>query len=155
MYSDNAKTFLSCAKILTDFLLSDEFESQFRSSNISFRNIPIYAPWYGATWERLIKIVKDALYKTIGRNVVSHANFLTVITDIQLTINNRPLTYRTKEGSLEVITPYHLLSLGSFFPGLVISEKQCPAMWDMDDVEVHESLVCCLKKREELQANFE
>ena len=76
-------------------LLSSEFENKFRTCNIDFRNIPIYAAWYGATWERLIKLVKDAIYKTFGRARISHANF---ITTFSFKVNELYLqTYKTLE----------------------------------------------------------
>ena len=154
VYSDNAKTFLSAPKVLENFWLSSEFEKKFRTCNIAFRNIPTYAAWYGATWERLIKLVKDAIYKTFGKAQISHANFLTTISDIQLVINNRPLTYRTKEGELDILTPNHLIQPGKAFPSLVLSEEASEMIWDVETEEFREDLLSSLEARDALQARF-
>ena len=107
VYSDNAKTFLATPNILSEFFLSDEFQSSFRTSRISFKTIPVYAAWFGATWERLIKLVKEMLYKTFLRMTPPLVNFVTTISDIQLVMNNRPLSYVSKEEGAEVLTPNH------------------------------------------------
>lgn len=82
----------------------------FKKHNIKFHHIPVYSPWMGASYERLIGIVKSCFYKTIGRQTLDYFNFLTAISDIELMVNNRPLTYRSQQGELEILTPNHLLS---------------------------------------------
>ena len=154
VYSDNAKTFLSAPQVLSNLYLSSEFEKKFQAHNISFRNIPTYAAWYGATWERLIKLVKDAIYKTFGKGPILHANFITTITDIQLAVNNRPLTYRTKDGELDILTPNHLIQPGKKFPSLVLSEEISKMPWDVETEEYRENLFCSLEARDALQARF-
>ena len=155
VYSDNAKTFLAAPKLLSKLLLSSEFEQKFRTCNIDFRNIPTYAAWYGATWERLIKLVKDAIYKTFGKNHIPHANFLTTISDIQLVVNNRPLTYRTKEGELDILTPNHLIHPGKEFPSLILSGEDPKMIWDAETEEFRNDLYCSLEARDALQGKFE
>ena len=154
VYTDNAKYFIAAAGILSKLLLSSEFEEKFRTCNIAFRNIPTYAAWYGATWERLIKLVKDAIYKTFGKGKLAHSNFLTTVTDIQLVINNRPLTYRTKEGELDILTPNHLIQPGNAFPSLVISEEASKMIWEMETEDFREDLFSSLEARDALQAKF-
>ena len=154
VYSDNAKTFLAASNILSDFFLSTEFSQKFRTSSISFRTIPVYAAWFGATWERLIKVVKDCIYKTFGRSTISSTNFRTALSDIQLMINNRPLTYRTKEGELDVLTPNHFLNLGDLSPSLVLSESTLTMLWDLDEEEQPNALINALDVRDSLQEKF-
>ena len=57
VYSDNAKSFVQAGNIIEQLLTSSEFEEKFRVASITHRTIPIYAAWYGAVWERLIKTV--------------------------------------------------------------------------------------------------
>ena len=68
VYSDNAKSFVQAGNIIEHLLSSSEFEEKFCIASIAHRTIPVYAAWYGATWERLIRTVKQCLFKTLGRN---------------------------------------------------------------------------------------
>ena len=83
-----------------------------------------------------------------------HANFITTITDIQLAVNNRPLTYRTKDGELDILTPNHLIQPGKKFPSLVLSEEISKMPWDVETEEYRENLFCSLEARDALQARF-
>ena len=67
IYSDNAKSFLQAGGLIQNLLSSSEFEEKFRSVFISHKSIPVYAAWYGAVWERVIKTVKECFAKVIGR----------------------------------------------------------------------------------------
>ena len=96
VYSDNAKSFLQAGGIIQNLLSSSEFEEKFRTASISHKTIPVYAAWYGAVWERMIKTVKKCFVKVIGR-YTPHSEFVTVLSDVQKVLNNRPLTYRSKE----------------------------------------------------------
>ena len=122
VYSDNAKTFISASQFLNKILTSEEFENKFRSHNIEFRTIPTCSHWVGSCWERLIKTVKTCIYKTIGRGTVDYFSLLTTLSDVQLVINNRPLTYRSSDNEINVLTPNHLLNGGTSFPTLIPNE---------------------------------
>ena len=54
VYADNAKSFQAGGSILKEIMESDIFQSKFSCYNIKFKFSPVYSPWYGATWERLI-----------------------------------------------------------------------------------------------------
>ncbi|CAL4085627.1 unnamed protein product [Meganyctiphanes norvegica] len=63
IYSDNAKSFLMGVNHVSTVLASSEFSEHFSLFNIKHITIPLYAPWIGATWERMIKTVKTCLQK--------------------------------------------------------------------------------------------
>lgn len=110
IYSDNAKSFISGVNVLEKVFASAEFKERFSTYNIKHVRIPLYSPWIGATWERLIRTIKGCLKKTIGRAKLDYFKLKTVLSDIQLAINCRPLTYRcSKDEGLEVITPNKFL----------------------------------------------
>ena len=79
VYSDNAKSFQQAGGIIKNLLSSSEFEEKFRTASISHKSIPVYAAWYGAAWERMIKTVKECFAKVIGRYTPSHSEFVTVL----------------------------------------------------------------------------
>ena len=65
----------------------------------------------GSCWERTIKTIKDCLKKTIGRRKLDYFKYVTVLSDVQLAVNSRPLTYRCADNNdLEVITPLNFLN---------------------------------------------
>ena len=93
LYSDNAKTFVSEASLLSTLITSFKFEQRFCSFNIKFKTIPLYSLHWRAVWERLIGIVKSCISKTIARQTIPYYNFITIVSDAQKIINSRQLTY--------------------------------------------------------------
>ena len=70
LYSDNAKSFISGVNIMDKVFTSNVFKERFGVYDIKHIRIPVYSPWVGATWERLIRTVKDCLKEHLaGRNV--------------------------------------------------------------------------------------
>ena len=68
------------------------------------------APWWGGFFERLIKSVKRCLYKIVRNARVTSEELYTVLTEIEATLNSRPLTFVSTEELEEAITPSHLLT---------------------------------------------
>ena len=56
-----------------------------------------------------MKSVKSCLNKSLGTKKLTYDEFLTVLSEIEKTINNRPLTYVYDELTEEPLTPNHLL----------------------------------------------
>ena len=67
------------------------------------------APWFNGFTERLVKSVKMCLNKTLNNKKVNYEEMLTLLSEIERTINNRPLTYIYDELTEEPLTPNHLL----------------------------------------------
>ena len=111
-YSDNAKSFLKGGSILENSLHSEEFRVELDKCNIKHIKIPLYSAWVGSVWERLIRVLKNCLYKVIGRSKLTYFQLLSSLSNIQLAINSRLLTYyRSSSESLEFITPNSFLKL--------------------------------------------
>ncbi|VDK40164.1 unnamed protein product [Cylicostephanus goldi] len=92
--SDNAPTFQLTAEIMKDANHQNLLEDFAINREIEWRTITPYAPWQGGFYERLIKSVKEALYKSLGRAKISYDSLVTVVTEIEATLNSRPLTYQ-------------------------------------------------------------
>ena len=106
IYSDNAKSFVAGVNFLHEVFLSSEFNEKISKFNIKHIRIPVYSAWVGSTWERMIRVIKSCLYKVVGRAKLTYFKLLTILSDIQHSINSRPLTYRCSDDSgLEGITP--------------------------------------------------
>ena len=88
--------------------------------------------------------------KSIGSSILDYFRLVTVLSDIQLAINCRPLTYRCSDNfSLEVLTPNHFLKpnveTNLFFRD--VSELLHPS-------NVCKTLVKSLELREKILLNF-
>ena len=64
----------------------------------------------GGFWERLIGLTKIAIKKTLGRTHVSLLVLQTIVVEVELILNNRPLTYLSDDvRDPEPLTPSHML----------------------------------------------
>ena len=93
MLSDNASTFLAAADEPHQLFESDKIKESLQCQKVTWELIPKWAPWYGGFWERLIGLTKNAIKKTLGRSFISLAELETIATEIEVILNNRPLTY--------------------------------------------------------------
>jgi hypothetical protein len=113
IYSDNAPSFVQAADLLNKSFSDSFFSEYLAKNNVKHNRVPLYSPWVAASWERLLRVVKNCLYKSIGRNKIEYFNFLTIISDVQEAINNRPLTYRdTSDQSQDMVTPNSFIRVG-------------------------------------------
>ena len=154
IYSDNARSFIAAfeGNIISYHLKTNEFKNKFQIYNINHKRIPLYSPWYGSCWERLIKIVKSCLYKSIGRSKLNYFELLTLISDIQSSVNSRPLTYRCSDDKeLEIITPNSFLR-PNINTGIIVNTRQENS--DNLDPPSRLELVKSLENREELINKF-
>ena len=61
--------------------------------NINWKFNLTKAPWWGGHFERLIGVIKQALYKSLGRTSLRWSELQEVLLDVEINMNNRPLTY--------------------------------------------------------------
>ena len=108
MVSDNAKTFKSTVKLLKK-LASDSTVTNFLDSRrISWRFNIEWAAWMGGFFERMVGTVKRCLRKVLGNARLSFDELSTVLTEVESTVNSRPLTYLYDDLE-EALTPSHLM----------------------------------------------
>ena len=62
------------------------------------------APWWGGQYERLIGLVKQAFYKVVGRLSLTWEELKDVILDVEISLNNCPLTYVEDDSEVSVLT---------------------------------------------------
>ena len=70
------------------------------------------APWWGGIFERLVRSMKRCLKKTIGGARLTYEELLTVVVEVEMILNCRPLSYVSSEDPEEPITLSHLLCGG-------------------------------------------
>ena len=150
IYSDNAKSFIAGVHFMEKVFTCDDFKQRFGVYEIKHIKIPLYSPWQGAVWERLIRTVKNCLRKSIGRSYLDYFRLVTVLSDIQHAINCRPLTYRCSDNnSLEVLTPNHFLR-----PHVETNLLLRDARELLPPSNVRKTLVKSLELREKILFNF-
>ena len=67
------------------------------------------APWTGGIWERLVASVKRCIKKVVGTKRITYVELLTLVNEIELILNNRPIGVCYNEDHEDVLTPSHLL----------------------------------------------
>lgn len=89
---------------LQNYLSTNQIKWQFNLSR---------APWWGGQFERMIGLVKSALNKTIGNGILRWNELQEVLLDVEITLNNRPLSYLEDDVQFPLLTPNSLLFLKS------------------------------------------
>ena len=133
--SDNAKTFQATEKALNELFNHPEVRTDLEHMRVEWRFNLERAPWWGGFFERMVASVKDCLRKTLGNARLSYEELLTVLAEVECTLNARPLTYEYNEVDQQVLTPSHLIygrrikTLPDEIvePDDVVSEAQCSA----------------------------
>ncbi|GFX36549.1 integrase catalytic domain-containing protein [Trichonephila clavipes] len=111
--TDNAKTFKKSELELKNLwkIISDPtLEAFYPSHKIYWQFIIERAPWCGVFYERLIRTVKLALRKTVGRTTLFRDELETFLIEIEGVLSSRPLTYIFSEfNEPEPLTPSHMI----------------------------------------------
>ena len=96
IYSDNAATFQAAAKWINDVREDERLNNLLANLSIEWRFNLSRAPWWGGgggQFERLIGVFKNAFRKSIGNGTLNWTELEEVVLDIEITMNNRPLSY--------------------------------------------------------------
>ncbi|GBN52957.1 hypothetical protein AVEN_131216-1 [Araneus ventricosus] len=113
IWSDNARTFKKAElelKHLWTIINHPMVKDFYASHKIQWRFIVEKAAWWGGFYERLIRSVKLALRKTVGKTTLSREELETLLIEIEGVLNSRPLTYVFSEFQEPVpLTPAHML----------------------------------------------
>ena len=105
IYSDNGKTFVAAAKWLKKAMKDEQLHDWLGKMKIVWQFNLSRAPWWGGQFERMVGLVKQALYKTTGKSKLTWNELEEVLLDIEITLNNRPLSYVEDDIQLPILTP--------------------------------------------------
>ena len=110
MYSDNGKTFVAAAKWLEKVHKDEKFNNFLSQQSIIWRfNLSCAR----GQFERLIGLMKAAFYKTVGQGLLTWEELTKVLLDIEVTLNNPPLSYLEEDFQLPTLTPNSFLFTNS------------------------------------------
>ena len=62
------------------------------------------ARWWGGQFERMVGLVKRALNKTVRNGTLTWGELQDVLLDVEVTMNNRPLSYVEEDIQLPILT---------------------------------------------------
>ena len=82
---------------------------QYVSSRIIWNFNPPVSPWWGGIYEGIVRSVKRCLKKKLRKNSVTYEELQAILYEIEIILNNRPLTFTYENPNDPVLTPYHLL----------------------------------------------
>ena len=88
---------------------SKESISFLQKARIEWQYILPMSPWWGGFYERMVRIVKSSLKKILGNARVTFEELSTILTEIEMTINSRPITYLYENNEIEALCPSHLM----------------------------------------------
>ena len=92
LISDNGSNFVSSAKILQSWEEHHSVRNTLNQNKCKWHFNPSRAPWFGGFFERIVKMVKLCLQKTLHRAMVTEDELHTVLCEIEADLNDRPLT---------------------------------------------------------------
>ena len=92
MVSDNGKTFKSAAREITKLMNDPGVKQYFDNARMKWTLNLEKAPWWGGIFERLVRSVKRCLKKTIGGATLTYEELLTVVVEVEMILNCRPLS---------------------------------------------------------------
>ena len=107
--SDNGKTFKSAAKVIYEVLTHPEVKQYSSRVGLQWNFNLEKAPWWGGMFERMVRSTKRCLRKSIGRAKLTYDELLTTLTEVEMILNSRPLSYVSNDDTEEPLTPSHLM----------------------------------------------
>ena len=93
IYSDNEKTYKAGAKWFNSISRDEKFHDFLSKEKIIWKFNLSRAPWWGGQYECLIGLKKQSLYKSIGKSLLTWSELEEVLLDVEVKLNNQPLTY--------------------------------------------------------------
>ena len=115
IWSDNASTFQGADAELRALLMEakDAFKeapNYLSNEGINWRFVPPKAPHFGGIWEAGIKSAKSHLKKVLGSRILTFEEMSTLLVQIEMVLNSRPLIPFSGEiDDLDILTPGHFL----------------------------------------------
>ncbi|KAL6480219.1 hypothetical protein MHYP_G00112520 [Metynnis hypsauchen] len=90
--------------------MSPDLQCLLAKQQIAFNFSPPAAPHFGGVWEREVRSIKEALYKTVGAQLVQEEILQTVLLEVENILNSRSLGYVSSDiADADPVTPNRLL----------------------------------------------
>eukprot|EP00112_Aurelia_sp_Birch-Aquarium-sp1_P026917 Seg987.5 transcript_id=Seg987.5/GoldUCD/mRNA.D3Y31 product="hypothetical protein" protein_id=Seg987.5/GoldUCD/D3Y31 len=115
MFSDCGTNFVGADRELQDIMNKwtedPKLHNRLTDENIKWIYNPPAAPHMGGVWESLIKLAKRAMIATTKGAELTDEELITVLTECEAMLNNRPVTYISNDpNDIEPLIPAHFLN---------------------------------------------
>eukprot|EP00794_Sanderia_malayensis_P002619 gene2619-3032_t len=115
MFSDCGTNFVGADRELQEVLnkltKDPTLHRHLTDENMKWIFNPPAAPHMGGVWESLVKLAKRAMIATTKGAEMTDEELMTVLTECEAMLNNRPLTYISNDpNDMEPLTPAHFLN---------------------------------------------
>ena len=105
VYSDNGSIFKAAVKWLCKVRGEEKFNDALCQLQIQWKFNLAKAPWWGGQFERFIGVFKATFYKVIGNASLTFEELEETVLDIEVNMNDRPLSYMEDDVSFPTLTP--------------------------------------------------
>ena len=117
LFSDNATNFVGSKNYLSEWYqiinseaFTEKMYAELLNEQIEWKFIPARSPNFGGLWESHIKSMKTCLLKSMGQSRLTFEEFLTLVIQVEATLNSRPLgAVSSASDELDILTPGHFL----------------------------------------------
>ena len=116
IYSDNGNTFKAASKWLKKVQSDEQMNNFLSERSVQWKFNLSLAPWWGGQYERLVGLFKRVFYKSVGNGMLTLEELEDVVLDVEVALNDRPLSYLEDDIELPVLTPNSMLNIN---PGQV------------------------------------
>jgi len=100
---------VAAAKWLKQVMTDERLKEYLSRQGIKWQFNLSRAPWWGGQFERMVGVVKRSLEKTRGNGFLTWTELEKVILDVEVAVNDRPLSYVEDDVQLPILTPNTLL----------------------------------------------
>ena len=116
IYSDNFSAFVAASKWLKYLMREEKVHAFLAKHHIKWQFNLSKAPWWGGQLGRIVGLIKQSLYKVMGKSTLSWEDLESLLLDVEITLNNRPHEYVDDDVEMSILTPNVMMSGTSNFP---------------------------------------
>ena len=111
IYSDNGTTFKAASMWLKKVQSDQQMNNFLSERSVQWKSNLSLAPWWGGQYERLTGLFKRAFYKSVGNGMLTLEKLEDVVLDVEVALNDRPLSYLEDDIELPVLKPNSMLNI--------------------------------------------
>ena len=115
IFSDNFSTFIAASRWLKAVMREEKLHEFLIKHHVKWQFNLSRAPWLGGQFERIVGLVKQSLFKVMGRSTLNWKELESLLLDVEITLNNRPLGYVEDDPNMPILTPSAMMMVESNF----------------------------------------
>jgi len=105
--SDNAAQFKLVKSVINEqwkqLCVNKDLRGYLTDDRIKWQFTTALASWQGGFYEHLVGVVKRCLRKGLGKKRLTLEQLIAILTEVEATINTRPLTYVYEDSSPDLL----------------------------------------------------